>query len=247
MEVRLKPLQANPWSGMDRYPNCSDVLRPYFTRTGRVYTGLTREDEKRLGDILGIDLRPGSSFWDTFRITVGKETVVLDLDRPEDELKYLFLKGHKRVKGSIDEKKASANYYLHNPEEEAGIFNKVNRIKRKAIATFDKMKPEEWKKALRLYGENANNLSDAVAEDRLMARIEQNPEHFFKVWVDNKNRQTEYLIKEAIAKSVIRKTKNIHYFGTITLGNTLEDSIAYLDNPENSDIKASIINEANIK
>lgn len=248
MEVRLKPIEANNWSGIERYPNCNDALGPYITRSGALYTGLTREDEKRLGDILGYDLRRGSEFWHSFRVRIGKETVVLDPENnPEDELKYLFLKGHKRVKGSIAEYKSSANYYLHNPEEEAEIFNKVNRLKRKANIILDKMKPADIKKALRLYGDNANNVSDAVAEDRLQSRVDQNPEHFFKIWVDNTNRATEFLIKEAVANATIRKTKNIHYFGTITLGNTLEDTIAFIDAPDNSDIKASIINDANIK
>lgn len=247
MEIRLKPIEANNWSGIERYPNCNEALGPYYTRSGAIYTGLTRDDEKRLGELLGYDLRKGSSFWDTFRIRVGTENVVLDLDAPEDELKYLFLKGHKRVKGSVTESKAGANYYLHNPEEEANVFNEVNRIKRKAIKEFDKLKAVDIKKALRLYGYKSDNISDSVAEDRLYALVEQNPQHFFDKWVDNKNRATEFLIKEAVAKNVIRKQKNIHYFGTITLGKTLEDAIAYLDNAENGDIKASIINDANIK
>jgi len=247
MNVRLKPIQANSWSGIERYPNCNDSLGPYYTRSGVIYTGLEREDEKRLGDLLGYDLRKGSNFWDTFRIRIGKETVVLDTDTPEDELKYLFLKNHKRVKGSITEVKATANYYLHNPEEEAVIFNTINRIKRKAIQEFDKMKPADIRKALRLYGDNGTNVSDSVAEDRLYARVEQNPKHFFKVWVDNKNRATEYLVKEAVAKNVIRKNKNIYSFGSTTLGNTLEDAILFVNSPANSDIKVAILNEANIK
>jgi hypothetical protein len=246
MQVRLKPLTADAWSGMERYPNCNNVLRPYFTRTGSIYTGLTPEDEKRLGDALGVDLRKMSSFWKNFKVTVGKETVVLDTDAPEDELKYLFLKGHKRVKANITENKATANYYLHDPEGEAEIFNKHNRVKRQAIIAFEKMKPAEIRKALRLYGDNATNVSDAVAEDRLYARVEQNPENFFRIWIDNKNRATEYLIKEAVSKSVIRKQKNSFYFGTTLLGVTLEDAIAFIDNKENSDIKAAIINDSNI-
>lgn len=247
MEIRVKPIEANNWSGIQRYPNCNEALRPYYTRSGSIYTGLQRDDEKKLGDILGYDLRKGSSFWDTFKVIIGTESVVLNTDIPEDELKYLFLKGHKRVKPSLTSNKAGANYYLHNPEEEADTFNEVNRVKRKAIKEFDKLKPIEIKKALRLYGYKADNISDSVAEDRLYALVEQNPQHFFDKWVDNKNRATEFLIKEAIAKNVIRKQKNIHYFGTITLGKTQEEAVAYLDNSENADIKASIINDSNIK
>ena len=52
MEVRIKHLKANNWSGQTRYPNCFDALGPYFTRSGMIYTGLTKEDATRLGEIL---------------------------------------------------------------------------------------------------------------------------------------------------------------------------------------------------
>lgn len=247
MQVRLKFIPGlNTWSPTQLYSGCAFTLRPYMKRNGSLYTGLSKEDVKRLSDALGLDLRPTSSFWDTFSIAIGKEVVALETDDPQDEVKYLFLKSHKLVKQSIAENKAGALFYLHNDEEEADIFNKYNRRKREAIVEFNKLKPSDIKKALRLYGQNANNMSDAVAEDKLFRFVESNPDNFFRIWVDNKNKKTEYLIKEAIAKGIIRKNKNIHYFGTVTLGNTLEDAIAYIDNKENSDIKASIINEANI-
>jgi hypothetical protein len=247
MEVRIKSTQANNWSGIQRYPGCNDTIGPYLTRSGSVYTGLKRDDEKRLGEALGYDLRKSSKFWETFRIKIGTEDVVLDLEDPADELKYLFLKGHKRVKGTVTEFKATADYYIYNPEEEAEIFNNLGRVKRQAIREFDKLKPAEIKKALRLYGYSANNMSDSVAEDKLFKLVEQNPQHFIDKWVNNTHKATEYLIKEALAKNVIRKTKNIHSYGTITLGNSLEDTISFIDNGENSDIKASIINEADLK
>lgn len=86
-EVRLKSIKANYWSGIDRYPNCSDSIGPYLMRSGVVYTGLTREDEDRLGDALGYDLRKGSDFWHTFRIKKGTEDVVIDMNDAMGELK----------------------------------------------------------------------------------------------------------------------------------------------------------------
>jgi len=247
MEIRLKPISANDWSGIQRYPNCYDALGPYLTRSGSIYTGLTKEDEKRLGDDLGYDLRKNSSFWDTFRIKVGTEDVVLDLEDPADELKYIFLKSHRRVKATLTENKATANYYLHNPDQEAEVFNDNNRLKRKASKEFDKLKPVDIRKALRLFGFNSVNVSDAVAEDRLYAIMERNPAHFISKWVDNKHCATEFLLKEAQAQNVVKKNKNSFLYESITLGNTLEEAILFIDNAENSDIKASILNEANIK
>lgn len=249
MEVRLKPIRANEWSGIQRYPNCSDALGPYFTRSGSLYTGFTKkneEDRLRLESVLGYDLKPNSDFWTTFRVRIGDETVVLDLDDPIDELKYIFLKNHKRVKESVQAFKATANYYLSNPEQEAELFNEVNRIKRKAILEFSKLKSIDIKKALRIYGYKSDNISDNIAEDRLYELVENNPQAFLDKWVNNNNRATEYLLKAALAANVIRKQKNTYSYGTTTLGHTLEDALMFIDAPENSDIKAAIIKEAKL-
>ena len=247
MEVRIKHIHKQDWSGVTRYPNCFDALGPYFTRSGRIYTGLSAEQAERLGDALGFDLSTGSDFWDTFRIRIGDSDLVLDTDDPYDELRYLFLKDHKRVAKGLDDIKPTANYYISNPEEEAEKKNKYNRIKRKAFKEFDKMTPKEVRKALRLYGFKSDNLSDEVAENRLTTLIEQNPKRFFAKWIDNKHRMTEFLIREAVAKGVIRKNKNIYTYGTTTLGRNLEEAIDYIDNKENSEVKATIINETENK
>jgi len=242
MEVRLKHIRPERWSGVYRFPNCNDALGPYLTRSGSLYTGLTKEDEERLGNTLGYDLRKSSDFWVTFRIRVGSEDLIFDGDDPEDELKLLFLKGHKRVKASITDVKAGTDYYLSNPEEEADTFNEANRLKRKANIEFAKLKAADIKKALRIYGLKSDNVSDAVAEDRLYSLLETNPQHFLDKWVNNKHRATEYLIKEAMAQDVVRKSGNSYLYNTITLGYSLGDAIAFIDSGENSDIKAEIIN-----
>lgn len=248
MEVRIKHLRSNDWSGQLRYPNCYDAIGPYFTRTGRLYTGLTKEDEERLGDILGYDLRTGSTFWDTFRVRIGSESIVLHPeDDPMDELKYLFLKGHKRIAESISDRKPTANYYISVADLEAEVSNTYNRLRRKAYKEFDKMSAEEVKKCLRIYGIKSDGVSESVAEDRLTNLIEQNPQKFFEKWVENKNRMSEYLLKDAVSKNVVKKNKNIYTYGTTTLGNTQEDAILFLDNPLNSDIKTTIINDINSK
>jgi len=247
MEVKIKHIHSQDWSGITRYPNCYDALGPYFTRSGRIYTGLSREESDRLGEILGLDLKPGSEFWDTFRVRIGSGDMFLDTTDPYDELKYLFLKNHKRVAASIDDRKPTAHYYISNELEEADKKNKYNRLKRKAYKEFDKMSSEEISKALRLYGYKSDGISDSVAEERLATLLENNPQRFFDKWVNNKHRMTEYLIKEAVAKNVVRKNKNIYTYGTTTLGKTLDEAILYLDDKENSEIKATILNETSVK
>ena len=73
------------------------------------------------------ELDPDSTFWDTFAIKIGKKELVINTDRPEGELQYLFLLGHKRVANSIDKVTPSTDYVLINKEAEAEqIYNKLN-------------------------------------------------------------------------------------------------------------------------
>jgi hypothetical protein len=247
MEVILRPLRKNQWAGLYKYKNCSDYLGTYFTRSGAIYTGLTEEDAKRLGEKVGKSLHPSSEFWLNFYVRVPGKDVYLHLEDPWDELKYLFLKNHKRVANGLSDTKPTANYVLINKEVEATESNKINQIKRKAMKDFDKLSLSDMRKVLRLYGTKADNLTSDLVESKLFELVEKDPEKFFELWVNNTRRETEYIIQEAVSKNIIRRNKSEYKYGTDTIGHTLDDAITYLDSPENRDLKAIIINEVNSK
>jgi hypothetical protein len=248
MWVILRPLGKNAWSGLTRYRNCFDVLRPYLTRSGRIYTGLTEKDAARLGKTLGLDLFPGSEFWtDWSGIRVGSKEVYLNIDDPMDELRYLFLKNHKRVAGSIFERKATADYVLINKEEEAKKANIYNKAKRRAAREFDKLSAEDVRRCMRLYGQNASTMGNEQAEHLLYEMVDGNPQKFLEIWVDNKNRDLVYIIESALSKNVLRKTKNVYRYGSDIIGYSLDDVISYLDDPKNQDLKMAIMSEISVK
>lgn len=100
MEVIVRILKVNPWTGLTKWPTTFDYVGPYWTRSGNIYTGLTTEDARRLEKALGKEegeLSPNSEFWTTFAVRIGAKDLILNTDRPMDELQYLFLKNHKRV------------------------------------------------------------------------------------------------------------------------------------------------------
>jgi hypothetical protein len=244
MWVILRPLGKSAWSGIKNYRNCTDTIGPYLTRSGRVYTGLTAEDADRLGKQLGLDLTPNSDFWiEWSAIRAGNKDLYFNTDDPMDELRYLFLKNHKRVAGSIFEKKSTADYVLINKEEEAKKANIFNKVKRRAAREFDRMSAEDHRKCLRLFGQNASNMGAEQAENVLFDIVDSNPQKFLDIWVDNKDRDTAYLIEAALSKNILRKTKNIYRYGTDIVGYSLDDVIAYLSDPKNQDLKLAIMNE----
>jgi hypothetical protein len=229
------------WSGKIRYRNCYEDIGPYYTRSGMIYTGLTPDDEKRLSGILGNDLTRNSPFWKNFFVRTYSTDVYLNLEDPNDELRYLFLKNHKRVKTSIFERKASAHFLLINKEEEAKKNNLINKTRREAMKEFDRLSAEEIRKCLRLFGHNADGMEAEVAESNLFDIVEANPQAFINRWVNNLRRDTEVTVERAISMNIIRRAKNIYRYGSEVIGRTMSEAIEFLENPKNQDILISVM------
>ena len=250
MVVELKIKKKNPWAGLIKYRSCFDYIAPYFTRSGSIYTGLTPEDEKYFEKALGYPeghLAKTSEFWTTFCVKVGARTLLLDDSIPRQQMIIKFLTGHKRVATSLDRLDAGKDYLLVNREAEAVEQNKQNKLRRDAVKEFDKLSIEQMRKCLRMYGVRPDDMSNELIESTLFSLVDKNPKKFFQKWVDNKNKDTEYLIEEAIAKGVIRKDRTQYYYGSEMFADSLDDAIAYLDAKKNQDLKLSIINETQNK
>lgn len=250
MVVELKIKKKNPWAGLIKYKSCFDYIAPYYTRSGSIYTGLTPEDEKYFEKALGYEeghLAKSSDFWTTFCVKVGSRTVLLDDSIPRQAMIIKFLSGHKRVATSLDTLTAGKDYLLINREAEAVEANKQNKLRRDAIKEFDKLSLEQMRKCLRLFGVKADTMSNELVESTLFNLVDKQPKRFFEKWVDNKSKETEFILEEAIAKGVIRKDKTHYFYGTDMFADSLIDAIAYLDDKKNQDLKLSIINETKNK
>ena len=250
MVVELKIKKKNPWAGLIKYKACFDYIAPYFTRSGSIYTGLTPEDEKYYEKALGYEdghLSKSSDFWTTFCVKVGARGLILDDSIPRQAMIIKFLSGHKRVATSLDKLNAGKDYLLINREAEAVEANKINKLRRDAIKEFDKLSLEQMRKCLRLFGVKADRMSNELVESTLFNLVDKQPKKFFEKWIDNKSKETEFILEEAIAKGVIRKDKTHYFYGSDMFADSLEEAIAYLDNKKNQDLKLSIINETQNK
>lgn len=250
MEVILKFARPNAWAGITKYKNCKEYIGPYWTRSGNRYTGLTVEDARRLEKAIGYEeghLSPTSPYWVTFSVQLGTKPLILHTENPFDELRYLFLKSHRRVANGIANVRPAHDYVLVNKEYEAEESNRINKKKREAFTEFGKMSIEEMRKCLRLYGKKSDNISNELVESKLFELIEADPDKYFLLWVNNKNKDTQFIIESAISKNVMRKSKNIYYYGTDVIGRSLEDAIASLKDPKNQDIKMAILQEIESK
>ena len=192
-------------------------------------------------------MSPTSRFWTTFSVKLTARELILHTENPFDELQYLFLKKHRRVANGLANVKPSNDYILINKESEAEEANRLNKVKRQAIIEFNKMSLEDMRKALRLYGYKGETMSSELVESKLFELVEKDPNRFFMIWVNNKSRNTQFLIEAAIAKNIIRKSRNIYYYGTDVIGNSLEDAVSHLDDKNNQDLKLTILQETESK
>jgi len=246
MVVELKIKKKNPWAGLIKYKSCFDYIAPYYTRSGSIYTGLTPEDEKYFEKTLGFaegTLAKSSDYWNTFCVKIGSRTVLLDDAIPRQAMMIKFLSGHKRVATSLDKMDAGKDYLLINREAEAIQANKINKVRREALKEFDKLSLDQMRKCLRLFGIKSDTMSNELVESTLFSMIDKDPNKFFTKWVDNKQKDTEFILETAIAKGIIRKDRTQYYYGSEMFADSLLEAVNYLDSKKNQDLKLSIINQ----
>lgn len=250
MVVELKIKKKNPWAGLLKYKGCNDYIAPYWTRSGMRYTGLTPEDEEYFEKALGYEkgtLSRTSDFWINFCVKIGTRTLVLDDSIPRQAMIIKFLSGHKRVATSLDKFTAGKDYLLINRQAEAIEANKINKQRRDAIVEFGKLSLDQMRKCLRLFGINGERMSNELIESTLFNLIDKQPKKFFDLWVNNKSKETQFILEQAVAKGVIRKEKTQYYYGTDMIADSLNEAITYLDSKKNQDLRLAIINETNNK
>ena len=90
-------------------------------------------------------------------------------------------------------------------------------------------------------------MSNELVEAKLSEQIESSPAKFIMRWVENPNKEINFVIEEAIAKNIIRKNKSQYFFGTDLIGNGTDDVIDYLNDKKNQDIRLAILNEIKSK
>lgn len=250
MVVELKIKKKNPWAGLIKYKSCFDYIAPYFTRSGSIYTGLTPEEERKFEKELGYTegtLSKESDFWKTFVVKVGARGLLLDDQYPRQEMIIKFLSNHKRVATSLNKLDAGKDYLLINRQAEAIEQNKINKLRRDAIKEFDKLSLNQMRKCLRILGIKSDNLSNELVESTLFNMVDKNPKSFFNKWVNNKQKETEFLLEDAIAKGIIRKDRTQYYYGSELIADCQQDAISYLDAKKNQDLKLSIMNQISNK
>lgn len=232
-----------------RFKNCHDDISSYYTRTGSIYTGLTAEEAKELGEKLSKDLSPNSDFWKDYFVRIPENGLRLDIDSPLQRLDYLFLRNHKDITdlGREPIERLGTRYVIVDEDRIAKREDIKNKSTIKALKFYESMTKMQKERCLRIFGINANNTSEEVINKRLFDIINQRTNDFIELWIDNKSRDIQWLIEEGIARRILLKKNGIYQYNGIQLGLNLAEAISYLNDPVNSEIKDALFKQIELK
>jgi hypothetical protein len=250
MRYKLKLIDSKNYAGFNKFDNCFTTLVVPISRTGKRKTNLTKDEEEEIEKELGFApgfLNSESDFWKTFIIKISSKGEMIDDSYGMGKLTYYILRKHYQVATTLSDITPNTLCSLVNEESEAVEKNRKSKIRRDAVKEFDKLSASEMRRALRLYGVNTDQISNDLVETKLFDEVEKDPSLFFTKWVDNKNRDTEFLIEEALSNNILRKNRTTYFYGTDILGNGSDDVVAYLKQPKNSEIRATIQAELEAK
>jgi len=249
-----------------------DVSAPYLQRLKQLSTeqyeaeiARIKADKQRLEEKLNCDgcLNPNSDFYNfashqtnkVTRVVLGNGDFFLDFTDPMAEITYNWLKVHPFIASSLEayrrgEVPAECQYYIADSEAE----NKLTYSKKKeinaAIASFEKLGPDEKKRVARLMAlpvtdysseEEVYNIMDSSLKELEFKSGRFKGTSTIRLFNEIYNltperRKVRDLVEQALGKSIYRERVNGKIFeGEVQIATSKEDLIIYLLDDDNQD------------
>lgn len=264
--VLVKPNLTNPgWVKNPRHvaffklEGAFDMFTVAMSRNGTLKNPFTDAEKDYLTEVLQLDSKElsvytANSFLRLQNIRLGKDPVKLDLSQPDDFIKYkILLTNTDKVAPSVKDvkKKGTYKYYIEREADVTSVNKEKGDINKTAWKEYGKMEENKGKLAAflkvysRVMGQPAKKIDKSTKLDFLQGQvsaiIEANTKQFAEI-VDNPNYDTILLIAEAVEKGII-VAKGTNYFlkgGTDKLGSSLIETVSYLNNAMNQELKLTI-------
>lgn len=230
------------------HPNSFRFYYPRKNRKGQWITGLTEDETKKYSDILGIDLNPYSSFWETYRMVLisGRTEITFNLNNPEEYIKYKCALANKYIAEKRDDLMEGIYHeegcflYVDDPEGDLRKENELAELKDEITSKIFLMKNQKEKMFLILSktGKIVNeSWNEGLLYKMLRSHVEEcnnNKEklqHFLDILeIDNYTLQVEYNVNKALTsnkKQVIKIVNGQYIFGDKVLGSNKAKAIEY--------------------
>ena len=196
-------------------------------------------------------LKREDNFWDSFEFYIGKEVFILDLENPEDYLKYKVLLAcsdivAKSVKDVKVKPRATYKFYLETEEELINDKVETTDIIKQAWAEFFKIENDREKmiKTLTVFGRNpAKNSTDKFLSSELSDIIQESKSgaRDFLAVVTDPNFELKYTIRKGIRTGALIKRNGMFLTSDgETLGRTEEQCVEFLSQPVNQELLIKI-------
>lgn len=243
--VKIKAIKGETWSGITRFKGTKDSICPMFDSTGTIITGLDKEDEIRLGEVLNHNLSKASPFWHEYRVIMTEKDREFNMENPEHELAVKFLRADRRVANSEEEYKQGiypyARYVIYDEEVAAKEKNKEFTAKRKATVEFSKLSLQQMVDVLKLYPGfiNTNSANADIVESTLFELVEKDPTKFLLL-VGDKRLDMKVFLKDLVQAKILRKNKSAFYYGEDPIGHDEESTITFLDDAKHQALKIQL-------
>lgn len=251
-KVEVKQFRKNGWlpeghDGELRYSRCAVELLPQVDASGYPITGLTEEAERFFEEKMSLNTgtlsRYNKDYWSKYRIKIGKEGLFLHLMMPRDLLTYELLKVHTKIANSEAEKKDSpfAEYVLTSKTQEAKAEAVTVKEKRKAYKVFGAMSTKEMAGFLKVYGKRpGKDATSDFLESEIGKIIENSPKEFITV-AEDPSLKTKIFIDDCLVAGALVKSGSKYLLkGGDVIGYSLDETIAYLNAPENQEVLISL-------
>lgn len=248
--IKVKRAKKHGWGSttLKSYTGARTRIGVQIDRYGNQATGLTKDDETRLEDLMGFErgyLKKGSvaglvpqvNYWTTFTVDMlDTDTLILDTSMPEDEIKHKVLLARSDVAKDLNDLKSKPNamLVLFNDDDEAEKANVRGKAKRLANTLFDELSPEDKRNLLLLYGESSETNSNAVVENKLEKYMEDDYGKFLEIAKDSDLKDKVFITK--LQKAGIVRKSGHQYVDEATnehLAYSLDEFVTYLKDKKN--------------
>lgn len=231
---------------------------PLLHSTGNYKNVLTNDEKDYLEDILGLDsnalsvYKKENNFWDKYTVDVPKEGIHLDLNDPEDYIKYkVLLANSDKIAPSVQERierpKQTYQFELVREKDETTIENAKMDATMASYREFGKIESDidTMRVVVELLDGRpyAQNTKSDFLRSRINILIQNDPKVFLRTITDPML-HTKVIIRRALELGKLAKRGDYYYLasdGTPLCENgenpTLSLAAKYLNAPSHSDIK----------